>query len=90
MASPADRGIIVIHLVKVKGELRTAVFKENVNEIAEKLGIRGGVRVVETLGRVDYVVIYRASSIEQASNFATEVRRIEDVVDSETLIGIAI
>ena len=77
----------VISLGKVKGELDSNNFKEKLLEAAEKLDIEDIV-LVETLGRVDYAVIYKAKSIEDVSNFAIEIRKVSGVVDSETLIGL--
>ncbi|MCD6369413.1 MAG: hypothetical protein J7L38_06425 [Thermoproteales archaeon] len=77
----------VISLIKVKGELDSNILKEKVLDSAKKLGIEN-IEIVETLGRVDYALIYGAKSIEDVNKFALEIRKIPDVVDSETLIGL--
>jgi len=78
----------VISLIKVKGELDSNSLREKLLESAKKFEIKD-VEVVETLGRVDYAIIYRAKSIEDINKFAIEIRKISDVIDSETLVGLS-
>ena len=79
----------VISLIKVKGELDSNTFKDRLLKVAKKFNIKK-LEIIETLGRVDYAIIYRAKSIEDVSHLATEIRKISDVIDSETLVGITL
>ena len=42
--------------------------------------------LIETLGRADYVIIFKAKNVEAANDYATKVRKIEGISDSENIV----
>lgn len=64
-------------------------FKKNIeNEYNTFKDRFSELKILETLGRADYAITFKADNIDVVFDFAMKVRNITGVSDAETLIGI--
>ena len=90
MTSRRPDGVMAVTLVKVMGGriVRADHFYKEVTRLLEEF--KDGVhleRVLDSLGRVDFTVIYWADSLDTVVRFSTGIREIEGVADTETIVG---
>lgn len=65
------------------------VVRDKVNEVAEKIaGMEGVTEVYSVAGRYDLAVVIRVKDNEQLADVVTkEIRKVEEIEKSETLIA---